>query len=115
MLDYSRKIEKDALIKATVEQLARLGYPGQKTEEWKKQLENIFPSVEKGDQITAIFNPQNGTSFLLGNQSIGRVTGTEFAEAFFGIWLSTKTSSPELRSKLLANRCPPKLIQAQCE
>lgn len=114
-LDYLRNIEKDSLIKNTIEQLERLGYSQTKTEEWKNQLEKIFPNVNKGDKLTAVFNPQQGTSFFYGDKIIGKVLGDEFAKAFFGIWLSTKTTAPELRSKLLANSCPPAVIQSTCQ
>jgi hypothetical protein len=110
ILNYSRKIEKEALLKATVEQLERLGYSSKKTEDWKNQLEKIYPNINKGDHLTAIFNPSNGTTFLYGDKVIGNVNSSEFAEAFFGIWLSPKTSAPELRSKLLANNCLPLLF-----
>jgi hypothetical protein len=109
---YSRSIRKEALLKATIEQLEHLGYPLSKTEQWKAQLDKIYPNINKGDQLTAIFQPNNGTIFLLDDQLIGKISGTEFAEAFFGIWLSPKTSAPELRSSLLTNNCPPKIIQS---
>lgn len=113
VLNYSRKIEKAALLKATVEQLERLGYSSKKTEEWKTQLEKIYPNINQGDHLTAIFNPANGTTFVYGDKVIGNVNSQEFAEAFFGIWLSPKTSAPDLRSKLLANNCPPLFFQTQ--
>lgn len=111
-LQYSRAIRKEALLKATIEQLEHLGYPLSKTEYWKMQLDKIYPNINKGDQLTAIYQPNNGTVFLLDDQIIGKVPGTEFAEAFFGIWLSPKTSVPELRTSLLTNNCPPKIIQS---
>ncbi len=113
ILNYSRKIEKEALLKATIEQLERLGYSSKKTDEWKNQLEKIYPNINKGDHLTAIFNPANGTTFVYGDKIIGNINNPEFSEAFFGIWLSPKTSAPELRSKLLVNNCPPLIFQTQ--
>jgi len=40
--------------------------------------------------------------------------GDAFAKAFFGIWLDERTSVPKLRSALIASRCPPALIAANC-
>jgi hypothetical protein len=113
VLNYSRRIKKEALLNATIEQLERLGYSSKKTEEWRLQLEKIYPNVNKGDYLTAIFNPATGTTFLYDNKVIGNVNSQEFAEGFFGIWLSSKTSAPELRTQLLANNCPPIFFQNQ--
>ena len=112
ILDYARQIQKDVLIKATIEQLEKLGYPTKKTLEWKSHLDKIYPNINKGDQFAAIYSPTSGTTFIYGDKIVGNVLDQDFAEAFFGIWLSSKTSAPELRSKLLAKTCPEFIIQS---
>lgn len=112
ILDYSRQIQKDVLVKATMEQFEKAGYPSQKTLEWKNYLDKMYTNINKGDKFSAIFNPASGTTFIYGDKIVGNVVDQDFAEAFFGIWLSSKTSAPELRSKLFAKTCPEFLLQS---
>ena len=41
------------------------------------------------------------TIFYEGDQELGRINDPEFSRRFFSIWLSTKTSAPEIRLSLL--------------
>jgi hypothetical protein len=52
--------------------------------------------------------------FLHNGKLVGDISGDAFAKAFFGIWLDERTSAPKLRSALIATRCPPALIAANC-
>ena len=80
---------------------------------YSRQIQkDVYVNINKGDQFSAIFNPGSGTTFIYGDKIVGNVVDQDFAEAFFGIWLSSKTSAPELRSKLFAKTCPEFLLQS---
>ena len=56
---------------------------------------------------TIIVNqPGQPTAFWLNGKPIGDIAGADFAQRFFGIWLSPQTSAPALRDALLAGVRP---------
>jgi len=81
---------------------------------WGKELATILPNVEPGQTIAAIYIPKQGTTFFYEGKKISQIQGADFAKAFFGIWLDTKTSAPKLRTDLLGQGCPPPLISGAC-
>ena len=81
---------------------------------WLQSLEKLFPDIASGDTLVGIHLPDRGTLFLHNGKPIGDIPGDAFAKAFFGIWLDERTSVPKLRSALIASRCPPALIAANC-
>jgi hypothetical protein len=88
------------LAQASVQEMQRLAGDEDRLQDWGAQLARIFPDVEPGDRITGLHLP-SGARFTHNNQEIGRIDDTAFAEAFFGIWLSPRTSAPDLRAALL--------------
>lgn len=68
---------------------------------WNAQLKSIFPDVRAGSVLSAVYVPGQKTTFYRGEDVIGTVKGDEFGRLFFGIWLSEKTSEPQLRRALL--------------
>jgi len=67
-----------------------------------KQLAAIFPDVRDKDVITAIYLPKKGALFFHNGKPAGKIEDDEFAQRFMNIWLSPKTSEPQLRKQLLA-------------
>lgn len=65
------------------------------------QLAKLWPNVAAGDRITAIALPTGRTAFYHNGRALGTISETAFTPIFFGVWLSPKTSEPELRQKLL--------------
>lgn len=114
-LDYLHKLSKDDLLQGTIKQLVHIGASASLIEKSEKELSAIFPNhVQEGERITAIYLPNNGTQFFHDGKFIGKISGDEFAKNFFGIWLASKSSSPNLRVKLLSNHCSPSLIESNC-
>ncbi len=68
---------------------------------WHAQMQKIFPDVGEGVSLTGVYTKTGETVFFRNNVEIGRINDPEFSEAFFGIWLNEKTSTPKLRRKLL--------------
>jgi len=69
---------------------------------WIDDMMRALPDVKKGDRVMGIHRPGVGAQFLMNGKPTGEIRDAEFARLFFGIWLSPKTSEPELRAALLA-------------
>lgn len=70
-------------------------------EQWRAQMTAIFPDVKKGTNITGVLTPVGETIFYQDGEEAGRIEDPEFGPRFFAIWLSPKTTEPELRAELL--------------
>lgn len=71
---------------------------------WGEEMKKVFPDVKEGDVITGINDNSGNAVFLYNGKEVGTINDAGFADAFFGIWLSEKTSEPKLRNKLLARK-----------
>ena len=71
---------------------------------WREQMRNIFPDVEKGSRLSGLYQPDAATIFYQDNKVIGMITDAAFGRWFFGIWLDTRTSRPDLRRQLLGDQ-----------
>ena len=68
---------------------------------WLADLQRVVPDVKKGDRILGIHKPGVGADFWVNGKPAGEIADTTFAKLFFGIWLSPKTSEPQMRSRLM--------------
>lgn len=73
----------------------------QKLGVWKSEMAKIFPDMKAGTTIVGIRTKAGNAVFYKDNQHIGTIKDKEFADRFFGIWISPSTSMPELRQELL--------------
>ena len=103
-IEYLRTIESKALVKATAEQWQLLGYSQNKIDQWVTPFKIIWPNVESGSTLTVKVTPQGASQFYFNNALIGQVQDAQFGQAFPSIWLSEKTSEPQLRQQLLGLR-----------
>ena len=103
-LRYSRSFDGSKIAESSIDQMRKIG-SGSDAEygPWLSQMKSIFPHVIDGSHITGIFLPNVGTRFYMDGKMIGEINDPHFATAFFGIWLSPKTTSPTLRKALLMN------------
>jgi hydroxyacylglutathione hydrolase len=60
--------------------------------------------LKDGDRITALHVPGQAVRFFHNGRATAEVGDAAFADSFFGIWLSPKTSEPKLRARLLSLR-----------
>ena len=113
-LKYQRSFSGEAIANRSAEEMKNLGVPDTQAASWGKELASILPNVEPGQTIAAVYIPKQGTSFFYEGRKISQIQGADFAKAFFGIWLDSKTSAPKLRTELLGQGCPPPLISGAC-
>ena len=111
---YQRSISGDALASRTAEEMIKTGVSEKQADLWGKELAKIFPNVEPGTMLTAVYVPKQGTTFLLNQKPLAQVPGEDFSKAFFGVWFSDKTSSPKLRKALLGQNCLTPLFNEPC-
>jgi hypothetical protein len=102
-LAYLRDFSSRDIAERSIAEMRRAGsFSEAKARAWVADMLRVLPSVRKGDQLTGLHRPGVGASFFVNGQASGEILDAEFAQLFFGIWLSPKTSEPQLRSALLA-------------
>lgn len=108
-LIYQRKISRDDLVQASVDEIKRLGgsavSPAQLAG-WQAQMRQAFVDVQAGTRITGVYLPGQGARFFVGQRLQHAIDDPQFARAFFDIWLDPRTRSPELRRQLLGEAKP---------
>ncbi|WP_299797114.1 chalcone isomerase family protein [uncultured Shewanella sp.] len=107
-IEYFRNIDSEALVDATKEQWGHLGLDEQLISVWGERLNVIWPDISEGDELIIYVGKDGESTFYSGENGetvneLGRVNDSEFGPAFLSIWLSDKTSQPELRAKLLGS------------
>lgn len=102
-LTYHRAFTGAAIAQRSIEEIRRQSplAPVQ-AERWQKRLTELLPDVQQGDRLTGVYQPGQGMRLWRGGQELGAIEDAELGRLFFGIWLSPRTSEPELRSALLA-------------
>ena len=111
---YQKSFTGVAIANSSAEEMKKIGVPDTQAALWGKDLAKVFPNIEPGQTLTAVYAPKQGTIFYHDGKRIAQIPSVEFSKAFFGIWLDPKTSSPKLRSELLGQGCPPPLLNEAC-
>lgn len=99
VIRYARKIEAARLVETTRDQWQHLSLPWQET--WLQQLQQIWPTVDVGDELMFRIEADLTSRFYYNGQFIGQINDPAFADAFLAIWLSPNTIEPGLRQQLL--------------
>ena len=106
-LRYLRDFSARDIASRSIDEMRRSGpLTPEQAAQWQKALESTLPDVRKGDRLTGVNQPGQSTAFWLNGKPIGDIAGADFAQRFFGIWLSPQTSAPPLREALLAGVRP---------
>ena len=100
-ITYLRDIDKEDLIEATLYQWDHIGYENEAIPDWVTQLEQIWPDIKEGSQLTIRVHHDGASDFYDATSKIGSMTDPQFGKAFLAIWLSDKTSEPKLRTQLI--------------
>lgn len=101
-LRYARTIKGSAIAARSVEEIERLGAASpEQLRAWGAAMNSLFPEVSKGTTLTGLNVPGKGARFFHDGRPLGEIAGTEFARAFFSIWLDPQSSAPALRSALM--------------
>jgi len=101
-LTYLRDFSGPDIAQRSIKEIRQQGFGDESVlDSWKAQLSAIFPDVVVGDEIIGVSNPSEGAQFFLNGSLIGTITDQNLRVRFFDIWLSEKTSEPEMRLSLL--------------
>lgn len=103
-ITYLRDIDKEDLIEATLDQWGHIGYENESIPKWATQLEQIWPDIKEGSQLTIRVHSDGSSDFYDATSKIGSMEDPQFGKAFLAIWLSEKTSEPKLRAKLIGEK-----------
>jgi hypothetical protein len=98
-ITYRKDIKRQHLIEATQEQWQHLGI--KPAPDWLQILADTWPNVKSGDVLTFVVQADDSNMFYLNDKAIGAVPDSQFSADFLAIWLSDKTSRPELRQQLI--------------
>ncbi len=102
-LVYLRDLKSDAIADRSIAEMRRTSpIDDVKAAAWRQAMVRVIPNVKKGDRVTGVNRPGEGATFWVNGKLAGDVDDGEFAQLFFGIWLSPKTSQPKMRIALLA-------------
>lgn len=101
-LTYARSLEGKAIAETSRDEIARMGFGNEVSrQKWYEAMLRIFPDTIAGLRIAGVNLPGRGVRFLVNGQERGSIDDTEFARAFFAIWLDPRTRSPKVREGLL--------------
>ena len=106
-LRYARALSGVRIADASADQIEKAGV-GTKAQRalWLEKMRAIFPDVKEGSRITGVFLPGGAVRFHLDGAVLGTISEPGFAQAFAGIWLSPRTTAPQLREALLREAGP---------
>ncbi len=101
-LSYLRDLEGSDIAERSVEEIQKQGFNDEtKLSKWHQEMQDIFPDVRHGTELTGVHIPGRATHFFEDGKKIGTITDPEFGQYFFDIWLGEKTSEPGLRKQLI--------------
>jgi hypothetical protein len=102
-LSYLRALSGRDIAERSLKEMKRAGdLSAAQSQRWLAALQDAIPDVKAGDRITGLHSPGVGARFWHNSQPRPPVRDAEFSRLFFGIWLSSATSEPQLRSGLLS-------------
>jgi len=100
-IDYRRNIKQDDLIDRTRKEWRKQGVYAGSSETWLQQLGAIWPDIKRGDQIVLRVNAELASEFFFNDELVGSIADPMFTQRFLSIWLSEKSSYPDLRDQLV--------------
>ena len=100
-LHYYRSFTAEDFISSAQQVLEK--NPNAKLAELQVQLEQInrlYQAVAPGDSYALSYDPAQGLTLSLNDNPKGTISGSDFARAYLGIWLSRYSLSSSLTEKL---------------
>lgn len=102
-LSYLRDFTNIDIAERSLQEMRRsASISEEQAKSWTTEMLRVVPNVKKGDRIMGLHRPGESAAFFVNGKANGEIRDAEFARLFFGIWLSPKTSEPQMRSALLA-------------
>ena len=103
-IEYARHLKGPLIAERSLAEMQRVGeVDAGNGERWLAAMKRLFPDVQAGDRITGVHSPGVGARFHVNGHLVGEVRDADFARLFFAIWLSPRTSEPQLRAALLGS------------
>ena len=101
ILKYNRSIEKETLVKETINDIKEQKNISKKQEEkWKSLLESIYIDTKTNKKFIAI-KINNKSIFYYNNKKLHESFDEEFNQLFFDIWLRSNSKNPNFTKTLL--------------
>lgn len=102
-LAYLRDFNGEQIAERSLKEMRRIeAFSTEQGQRWLAEMTRLFPDVRRGDRLVGLHRPGQGLRFLHNDQPVGEIRDPAFARIFMGIWLSPRTSEPQLRRQLLA-------------
>jgi hypothetical protein len=100
---YNMGFTSEELVERTLAEMKKIdpALSGGRLAQFSAPLSRVLPAVKSGDRISALYVPGRPVRFFFNGQVSGEMDAGEFAMAFFGIWLSPRSSEPSVRRELL--------------
>lgn len=97
-MDFTRK----QLVDESIKQVRRIHKPGDDVlADLRQNLNRLFPDVNEGDRITAIYVPKKEVVLFHNGQKTGSMSDARLLKPFMDIWMSEKTEYPAVRKRML--------------
>ena len=64
-------------------------------------FQKLFPNVATGERISLTYVPGKGTAVAIQGSDKGTISGDDFAEALFSVWLGTRPIQEDVKNDLL--------------
>lgn len=101
---YLRDIKAEELVNETRKQWRKLNLDQHQEEtNWLQQLLTLWPDISESDQLVFYVNKHGHAEFYYNGKITGILESPEFSQRFKNIWLSNKTTAPDVRRKLIGN------------
>lgn len=101
-LEYARELVGRRIAERSLVEMRKVGdVPQAQSGAWLMAMEHAFPDVKARDRITGVYRPGEGMRFFVNGRAGHAIRDADFARLFIGIWLSPRSSEPELRRALL--------------
>lgn len=99
-LTYQRAISKQDLVDETISQWQKQNVRLNQSNEWAQQISQIWPDINKNDQLTFYQDGDLNGHFYLNGELIGSIEDPVFTQSFLAIWLSENSDYPDLTKAL---------------
>lgn len=102
VLVYGRTLSGQRIAERSIDEMRGIGsFSPAQADTWLAEMARLFPDVQANDRLTGIHQSDGTARFYFNGQLRGQVSDPLFARLFFGIWLSPRSSEPDLRQRLL--------------
>lgn len=103
-LQYARAVGGKLIAERSLSEMKKLGeVTDEQSTRWLAEMTRLFPDIAQGERLTGVHRPGESARFFFNGRLRGEVRDADFARLFFSVWLSPRTSEPQLRQALLGS------------